>query len=69
VKLLLFGENFFGGGLVRLRGGERSFALGKLFARLVQFRFALRELLAQFIFQPRIGGRDGLPCASRAASR
>ena len=52
VKGFLLAENFFRRRLVRLRGGQRSFALRKLFARLAQFRFALRELLTQFIFQP-----------------
>ena len=55
VKRFLLRENFFRRRLIRLRRGERSFALRKLLARLRQFRFALCELLAQIIFQTRIG--------------
>ena len=60
MQLLLLGEDFFRGRLVCLRGGERGFALREMFARLHQFRRVLRELLAQFVLQPRVAGRDGL---------
>ena len=67
MQLALVGHELLGGGAAGFRGGRaRWWSAVNCSAQLGQVRFALRQLLAQFVFQPVIRRGGSAPAQQPA---